>query len=167
MEEIISKLNTLLANLYVQRANIQAVHWNIRGCHAFITFHTYFGELYDLNSTHIDMIAEFIRIQRGGPIHSLSAFLETTNIEEIEHEDTLDVDKAIEKAINDNNIILPELVEIFDLTASELDIGDYMAVMQSDFGKRNWFLRSSMSKKKSPEKKDDEYQEQEEDYTSQ
>ena len=154
MEEIIGRLNTLLANLYVQRANIQAVHWNLRGCHSFITFHNYFGELYDANSTHIDMIAEFIRIYRYNPIHSLDAFLETASIEEIEHEDTLDVDSAIEKAIDDNNIILPALTDIFDLTTSELDIGDYMATMQSDFGKRNWFLRSSMKKKEEVKEED-------------
>ena len=147
MEEIIGKLNILLANLYVQRANIQAVHWNLRGCHAFLTFHNYFGELYDYNSTHIDMIAEFIRIYKYNPIHSLATFLETASIEEIEHEDTLDIDKAIEKSIDDNNIIISALSELFDATTSELDIGDYMATMQSDFGKRNWFLRSSMKKK--------------------
>ena len=151
-----------MANLQVQRANIQAAHWNIRGCHAFITFHTYFGELYEYNSTHIDMIAEFIRIQRGNPIHSLSDFLETATIEEIEYSETVDIDSALEKAIDDNNIIIPSLSAIFDLTTSELDIGDYMATMQADYGKRNWFLRSSMSKKKSPEIENENSEGQEE-----
>ncbi len=148
MEEIIDKLNTLLATLYVQRANVQAVHWNLRGCHAFLTFHTYFGKLYKYNNTHIDMIAEICRMYKYNPLHSLAAFLHNSSCEEASSEQTLDIDKAIEKAIDDNNIIIPMLSEIFDLTTSELDIGDYMAVMQADFGKRNWILRSSIPKKK-------------------
>ena len=156
MEEIISKLNTLLANLQIQRANIQATHWNLRGCHAFLTFHTYFGTLYEYNSTHIDTIAEICRIYRYTPIHSLAACLEEAEITEAEFDETSDIEKTLEKAINDNNIIIASLSEIFDLTTSELDIGDYMATMQADYGKRNWFLRSSISKKKEVQKETEE-----------
>ena len=155
MEALNKKLNLLLANLQVQRANIQAAHWNLRGCHAFITFHNYFGELYEYNSTHIDMIAEFIRIYRGNPIITFSKYVRRATVEEIEFEDTKDVDLVINKAFVDNSLIIPQIQEIFDISTKELDVGDYMATMLADYGKRQWFLRSSMKEQEEEENEEE------------
>ena len=148
MEDIIKKLNILLSDLQVERANLQAMHWNLHGCPAFITFHTYFGELYEYNSTHIDMVAEFIRIYRGNPITSLSKYVRRTSLEELTQDSDYGIDSCVDKAFIDADIILKQLAPLFDLTTKELDIGDYMAVLMADYGKRLWFLRSSMKDKK-------------------
>ena len=145
MEELIRKLNFLLANLQVQRANIQAAHWNIRGCHSFIPLHTYFGELYDCNSAHIDAIAEFIRINKGDPFITFSRYLRRATIQEVVETETTDIDSALRKMFNDNTFILSQSKEIFDMTDKQaIDVGDYMATMVADYGKRQWFLSSSI-----------------------
>lgn len=164
MEELIRKLNFLLANLQVQRANIQAAHWNIRGGHAFIPLHTYFGELYDCNSTHIDTIAEFIRINKGSPFTTFSRYLRRATIQEVNEIDTIDIDSALRKMFNDNTFILSQSKEIFDMTDKQaIDVGDYMATMVADYGKRQWFLSSSIKsslrkeeEKESPEETPEE-----------
>jgi len=154
MEEIIKKLNILLSDLQVERANLQAMHWNLQGCHSFITFHNYFNTLYDYNSIHIDAIAEFIRIYRGTPIVSLSKYVRRASLEELTQESDYSAEACIDKAFVDADLILSQLPQIFDATTSELDIGDYMATMQADYGKRLWFLRSSMKETKEEKKEE-------------
>ncbi len=143
MEELISKLNTLLSSIYVQRANIQAAHWNIKGCHAFITFHNYYGELYDYNSTHIDMLAEFVRIYGGTPTSTLTAFLVQSTVSEASAPAVNDVQASIQENLLSNANIHAQLMGVFKASDEAPDVNDYMAAMIADFGKRSWFLRSS------------------------
>ena len=147
MEEINRKLNFLLANLQVQRANIQAAHWNLRGCHSFIPMHTYFGELYDGNSAHIDMVAELIRINGGSPFTTFSRYLRRATIQEVSEMETMDIDAALKKMVNDNTFVLSQSKEIFKASSEAADINDYMAIMISDYGKRQWFIKSSLPAK--------------------
>ena len=163
MEEITRKLNFLLANLQVQRANIQAAHWNLRGCHSFIPMHTYFGELYDCNTAHIDMIAEFIRINGGSPFTTLSRYLRRATIQEVSEMETMEIDTALRKMFNDNTFILSQSKEIFDMTDKQaIDVGDYMATIVADYGKRQWFIKSSLPAKISVEAPAEEEKEEEE-----
>lgn len=158
MEENIRKLNFLLSNLQVQRANLQAAHWNLRGCHSFITFHNYYGELYDLNTGHIDIIAEFIRIYNGDPFITFSRYVRRATIEEVTQEQTQEVEATLRKAITDNSLVMTQIEELFKSTAEgPADVNDYMAAMTADYGKRQWFLNSSTSKKEeAPVEKVDE-----------
>ena len=163
MEDITRKLNFLLANLQVQRANLQAVHWNLRGCHSFLTFHGYFGGLYDANTGHIDMIAELVRIHRGSPFISFSRYLRRATISEVSERESMDIEAALNKAFRDNLDIMGQIKDLFDSTATNApDINDYMALMSGDYGKRQWFLTSSMSSSVPAVPKMEEKEEEEE-----
>ena len=146
MEEINRKLNFLLANLQVQRANLQAAHWNLRGCHSFIPIHKYLGELYEANSEHIDMVAELIRIHDGTPFTTFSRYLRRATIQEIVEAEMMEADAVLKKAYNDNTFVLSGAKEIFKETGEMADVNDYMALMVADYGKRQWFIKSSISK---------------------
>jgi len=144
MEELYSSLNNLLATLQVRRANLQSVHWNIKGCHSFITFHNYFGELYEITSTQIDMVAEFIRVHNGNPNGTLSKYLARTSVQEITPEQASDLDKALPKAIVDVKQLLILSNRLFTSTTDYPDVQDYAASLISELGKQKWFLSSSM-----------------------
>ncbi len=143
-EKLIEGLNVLLASLKVQTNNLYAVHWNLEKTPSFITFHNYFGDLYELNEKHQDMIAEFVRIYNGIPLFTMTEFLEKSTIMEAEFDATNDLQMALSKAKVDTRVILATVREIFRETEKFPDVNDYMAEMVADYGKRNWFLRSSM-----------------------
>lgn len=140
--ELVGKLNVLLSNLQVQYFNIHAIHWNIKS-HDFIVLHKYMDEIYDATATHIDVVAEFVRILDATPMFTMSEYLRTATIPEIDFIASEKRHLAIEKLIVDNGTILRLANELFAATPANADINDYMATIVSDHGKRNWFLNSA------------------------
>ena len=163
-EEISSKLKNTLATLQVHRANIQGAHWNMRGCHSFLTFHKYFDQMYEENSAHIDFIAEAIRILGQNPNYTLTKFLARSYISEATPEQVIDFEKTLKKALEDNQRMLELSKKLFSSSAAYPDINDYAAGMVADFGKRVWFLKSSIveemeEKKEEPNEESSSYEE--------
>jgi len=154
-EEIISKLNNALATLQVHKANIQGAHWNMRGCHVFLFMHRYFDEMYAGNAAHIDFIAEAIRILGQNPNYTLTKFLARSYISEASLEQVIDFKKVLKKALEDNQRMLELSKKLFSASAAYPDINDYAAGMVADFGKRIWFLKSSIMEDKMEEKKEE------------
>lgn len=80
-ENLIIKLNDLLANYQVFYMNVRGFHWNIRG-EKFFELHVKFEELYDDLILKIDEIAERIVTLSGTPLHTYSDFLAHSEIKE-------------------------------------------------------------------------------------
>ncbi len=156
MNKIVKELNLLLADLQVFRANVQGCHWSLRGCHSFLSVHAYMDVIYEDASKDIDAIAEFIRIYRAEPIITLSKYVRRASIQEIELEQASKVEHVLDKVFVDLTKLNLHFFPIFDLTTTELDIGDHMAVMTATYGKHLWFIRSLI-------KKEDEQEEEKED----
>ena len=135
-------LNELLATLQVDANNLHASHWNIKGTPSFITFHNYFGELYDASSKHVDMIAEFIRIYGSFPISTLREYVDKSRIGESDVQTELM--EILMKHRGDSASINSLVKEIFTKTEKFPDVNDYMAAMVADYGKRSWFIESSI-----------------------
>lgn len=141
-------LDNLLAVMQVQTNNLHAAHWNLQGCHSFMTFHKYLEELYDESSEHVDKIAEFSRIHGDIPIFTMAEYLAMSEIEEISIQESKDIEPAIKKAIEDSTAILKMTKLMFKETGAYPDVNDYMAIMIDDMGKRIWFLKSSQKSSK-------------------
>ncbi len=142
--ELVTVLNTLLGTIQVQSNNLRAAHWNIRGDHSFLSFHSYLDELYNATSAHADKIAEFVRIHGDNtPIFTLKEYNKQSVINECIIVETQDIDVIIKKALLDIDRIMSMLKAIFAESGKEPDINDYMAMMIDEYGKRAWFLSSS------------------------
>lgn len=139
-------LNELLASLQVQTMNLHSAHWNVEGCHSYITMHKYLDELYSANLGHVDKIAEFLRIHGGDyPIGTMTDCLDKSHLSELEFYESNEIEPILDKAIKDNNIIISQAKAIFKNYEEFPDVNDYMATMIDDYGKRNWFLKASKS----------------------
>ena len=80
-EELVAKLNHLLADYQIFYQNLRGFHWNIKG-REFFELHLKFEEFYNDAVIKIDEIAERILTLGGEPLHSFSAYLSTTDLDE-------------------------------------------------------------------------------------
>lgn len=80
-EELVEKLNNLLANYQLFYQNLRGFHWNIKG-EKFFELHLKFEELYTNAQLKIDEIAERILTLGGTPLHSFTEYLANAEIKE-------------------------------------------------------------------------------------
>lgn len=78
-DELIKKLNELLANYSMFYQNVRGYHWNIKG-EKFFELHLKFEELYNDLFIKIDEIAERILTLGGMPNHNFSEYSKTAII---------------------------------------------------------------------------------------
>lgn len=102
--ELISKLNDLLANYQMFYQNTRGFHWNIRG-EKFFELHLKFEELYNNFQIKIDEIAERILTLGGVPLHSFEKYIEKSKI------------KATEN-LTDGRLCVAEILEGFKIVIS-------------------------------------------------
>lgn len=79
--EIVNALNQLLSDYHMYYQNLRGFHWNISGP-AFFELHRHFEELYTEALTTIDELAERILTLGGRPLHAMSDYIRTAQIEE-------------------------------------------------------------------------------------
>lgn len=79
--ELVIRLNDLLADYQVFYMNTRGFHWNIKG-EKFFELHTKFEELYNNLILKIDEIAERILTLGGTPLHTYTDYLENSDIKE-------------------------------------------------------------------------------------
>lgn len=77
--QLIEKLNTLLADYQIYYQNLRGFHWNIQGKH-FFQLHEKFEELYNDSALKVDEIAERILTIDGLPLHSFEDYLANSSI---------------------------------------------------------------------------------------
>ena len=80
-QEIVTKLNTLLADEHVLYTKSRNFHWNVTGIH-FRTLHALFEEQYDAIKLMADEIAERTRKLGGFAIGSMRAFSKQMRLED-------------------------------------------------------------------------------------
>ena len=74
--EIVSRLNTLLADYQIHYQNLRGLHWNIQG-RSFFTLHSVFEQYYNQAAERIDALAERILMLGGKPLHTYQDYLDT------------------------------------------------------------------------------------------
>ncbi len=146
MENQVTDLNVLLADLNVFYRKLQNYHWNIIG-KDFFTIHEKLEEYYNEINEQIDEIAEHILMLGGEPLGTMQDYLNTTCIKEAKNEKIKD-DIMFENVIKDLETLLKKVTEI---KKKADDINNYatsslMDEYISNYIKKLWMLKQMMEK---------------------
>ncbi|MFW5758137.1 MAG: Dps family protein [Bacteroidota bacterium] len=117
VEELIGKLNDLLANYQVFYQNVRGFHWNIKG-NNFFELHAKFEELYNDLHEKIDEIAERILTLGGTPMHTFEDYMHMSDVKPLKNA-SKDVD-CVNGVLDGLKEIIAKQRGIIDLT-SEMD----------------------------------------------
>jgi starvation-inducible DNA-binding protein len=136
-------LKVLLASTQSFAIKTQNFHWNVEGSN-FPQYHAFLDTLYqDVNET-IDPVAEYIRILGHYTPGSLTRYAELSIIQ-----DQTKIPRAqlmFAELLQDCETLGKLAVEIFDVATNERQqgIANYMAELQDLYGKKAWFIRSTL-----------------------
>jgi starvation-inducible DNA-binding protein len=136
-------LKTLLASTQSFAIKSQNFHWNVEGSN-FPQYHAFFDTLYGDVSATIDPIAEYIRILGHYTPGSLTRYAELSIIQ-----DQTKVPRAelmFVELLQDCEAMSQLVVAMFDEATNERQqgIANYMAELQDLYGKKAWFIRSTL-----------------------
>ena len=126
--ELIEKLNDLLANYQVFYMNTRGFHWNIKG-EKFFELHLKFEELYNDLILKIDEIAERILTLGGTPMHSYSDYLKSSEIKEVKN--CSSSKDTVESVLDTFKVMLITQRTILDLAGDANDEGT--SALMSDY----------------------------------
>ena len=118
--ELINKLNNLLANYQMFYQNTRGFHWNIRG-EKFFELHLKFEELYNNLQIKIDEIAERILTLGGVPLHSFAKYIEQSTIKAIE--EVTEGRQCVAEILEGFKIVIGLQRELLELSAKYNDEG--------------------------------------------
>ena len=141
--ELVVKLNKLLANYQVFYQNLRGFHWNIKG-KDFFELHLKFEEYYDDAVIKIDEIAERILTLQGVPFHTFTDYLENAEIKPVKKDRVGSESVAI--VIENFSTLISKEREILAL-ASEADDEGSLSQMSdyiTETEKTLWMLNSYM-----------------------
>lgn len=140
-------LKVLLASTQAFAIKTQNFHWNVEGSN-FPQYHEFFDTLYeDVNAT-IDRIAEYIRILGHYTPGSLTRYAELSIIQ-----DQTKIPRAelmFVESLQDCETMIQLVVAMFEEAANENQHGieNYMAELQDLYGKKAWFIRSTLKRER-------------------
>jgi starvation-inducible DNA-binding protein len=140
-------LKVLLASTQSFAIKTQNFHWNVEGSN-FPQYHDFFNTLYeDVNAT-IDPIAEYIRILGHYTPGSLARYTELSIIQ-----DQIKIPRAelmFAESLQDCETMGQLVVAMFDEATNENQqgIANYMAELQDLYGKKAWFIRSTLKRER-------------------
>jgi starvation-inducible DNA-binding protein len=140
-------LKVLLASTQSFAIKTQNFHWNVEGSN-FPQYHQFFDTLYGDVSETIDPIAEYIRILGHYTPGSLSRYSELSIIQ-----DQTKIPRAelmFAELLHDCNQMTELVQAMFDEATEERQqgIANYMAELQDLYGKKAWFIRSTLKKER-------------------
>lgn len=118
--ELVEKLNKLLANYQVFYQNTRGFHWNIRG-EKFFELHLKFEELYTNLQIKIDEIAERILTLGGTPHHSFSKYIDNSTIKAVEN--TTEPRACVQSILDSLQVIISLQRDILEQSAKYNDEG--------------------------------------------
>jgi starvation-inducible DNA-binding protein len=140
-------LKVLLASTQAFAIKTQNFHWNVEGSN-FPQYHDFFNTMYEDVSATIDTIAEYIRILGHYTPGSLSRYAELSIIQ-----DQTKIPRAelmFAESLQDCETMLQLVTAMFDEAANENQHGieNYMAELQDLYGKKAWFIRSTLKRER-------------------
>ena len=140
-------LKVLLASTQSFAIKTQNFHWNVEGSN-FPQYHAFFDTLYGDVSATIDPIAEYIRILGHYTPGSLTRYAELSIIQ-----DQIKIPRAelmFVELLQDCETLSQLVVAMFDEATNERQqgIANYMAELQDLYGKKAWFIRSTLKRER-------------------
>lgn len=143
MEELVKKMNELLATTFALYLKAQNFHWNVRG-KDFSQLHDFFGDFYGEIYGAVDTTAEQIRALGVPAIGALGPYKELSRIA-----DELGVPPAsamIYALYYDNKLVIDVLNEAHALATSNKEYGliNFIEGRIDTHKKHQWMLAASM-----------------------
>jgi starvation-inducible DNA-binding protein len=140
-------LKVLLASTQAFAIKTQNFHWNVEGSN-FPQYHAFFDTLYGDVSATIDPIAEYVRILGHYTPGSLTRYAELSIIQ-----DQIKIPRAelmFVESLQDCDTMSQLVVAMFDEATAERQqgIANYMAELQDLYGKKAWFIRSTLKRER-------------------
>ena len=143
-QDVIEKLNKLLADYQIYYQNLRGLHWNVKGA-MFFMLHEKYEELYNQASEVIDEIAERILMLGGEPLHTFGGYVQTATLNELKN--VSDGKKGVEAVLENTRFLLERFKEILDIAEQNGDEGT--AALMSDWigfaEKQIWMLESYLA----------------------
>lgn len=142
---LVDKLNTLLANYQIHYQNLRGLHWNIKG-ENFFELHAKYEELYTRTQLIIDEIAERILSIEAEPLHTYASYLEYSSLKELKT--VKDGKTGVAYIVEAQDKLLTLERELLHLT-DELNDEGTNAMMSDLIGekeKTTWMFKSWLNK---------------------
>lgn len=143
-QNIVEKLNKLLADYQIFYQNLRGLHWNVKGP-MFFALHEKFEEFYNQSAEVVDEIAERVLMLGGQPLHTFGDYLETATLEQVKN--VADGREGVEAVLKADRFMLESFKDILE-TANENDDEGTAAMMSDWIGeteKRIWMLESFLA----------------------
>jgi len=119
-DQLVEKLNDLLANYMVFYQNTRGLHWNIKGS-KFFELHLKFEELYNNLLLKVDEVAERILTLGGVPFHTFDDYTQASSIKALKN--VSQSAEAVKSLMDAFQILILKQRELLDLAADANDEG--------------------------------------------
>ena len=119
-DQLVEKLNDLLANYMVFYQNTRGLHWNIKG-NKFFELHLKFEELYNNLLLKVDEVAERILTLGGVPVHTFDDYTQASSIKALKN--VSQSAEAVKSLLDAFQILILKQRELLDLAAEANDEG--------------------------------------------
>lgn len=143
-QNLIEKLNKLLADYQIYYQNLRGLHWNVKGA-MFFMLHEKYEELYNQASEVIDEIAERILMVGGEPLHTFGDYVQTATLGEVKN--VSDGKTGVQAVLENTRFLLNSFNEILEVANEAGD--EATAALMSDWigfaEKQIWMLESYLA----------------------
>lgn len=145
MEELIDRMNKLLANSYSLYLKAHFYHWNTFG-QDFPQFHDFFGDFYEEVYGSIDTLAEFIRAMDGTPQNSISMLKQNSTLTEVTS--PKNIPDSVEDIQFDVQVLIKDVLSTMDMADKfrEVGLSNYLQERHAAYKKHAWMLKSILKK---------------------
>ncbi|MEL7472908.1 MAG: Dps family protein [Planctomycetota bacterium] len=142
---IVEALNQLVADTVVLYYKTRNFHWNVQGP-SFFTLHAEFEALYTALVTHIDDLAERVRMLHGVPITTLANAIEQSRVEEAPG--VWPAEKMTNALAADIATVVADINQAATLAdnAGDRTTVDILDDVRDDLAKRGWMFESFLGK---------------------
>lgn len=145
MDELIDRMNKLLANSTALYLKAHFYHWNVYG-EDFPQYHEFLGDFYEEVYGSIDTIAEYIRTLDGVPQNSPSMLKQNSTLTEatsVKPSEELFQDIQFDVTVLTKNVL--DAMDMAD-KFRKVGLSNYLQERHAAFEKHAWMLKSILKK---------------------
>jgi starvation-inducible DNA-binding protein len=160
MNDLIEKLNKLLATSFAMYLKTHFFHWNMRGSD-FFEYHNFFDGLYNDVWQSVDSTAEEIKAIKG---IAYGSFTQYESLSQVKDQTTVPtIQEMVSILYRDNETVINVLNEVHESAVANKQYGliNYIEDRIDKHKKHGWMLNASMSDQPIKEEKQPELAEEE------
>jgi len=145
MDELINRMNRLLADSYQIYLKAHFFHWNVTDPN-FPQYHEFLGNFYEEVYGSIDPIAEFIRTLDGTPQNSPSMLKQNSTV--VETNEVRSAGEMMDELLFDTGVAVKDIMLAMEMADkfNEVGLSNYLQERHAAFKKHAWMLKSIQKK---------------------